>query len=91
MGPERRVEAYLVKQVKAAGGMCIKSPPTTFGVPDRMVILPPGVVYLVELKSKNGVLRPIQRVFHARARRSGLVIPVLSTKEEIDSWIRSVI
>lgn len=91
MARERVVEAYFNKKVKDLGGISVKILPATAGVPDRLVLLPGGRLFLVELKrTKGGSLRPIQRVFHAKALARGYRIPVLSGKEEVDQWLKMI-
>ena len=58
---ENQVESYLHKRVVAAGGMTYKwVSPNMVGVPDRIVIMPGGRVYFVEVKSMDGKLSPVQ-------------------------------
>lgn len=66
--------------------MTTKIAPLTAGVPDRLVLLPGGVVELVELKSTAGSLRPIQRVWHARAAQTGTTVTVLTGREQVEAW-----
>jgi hypothetical protein len=84
---ETKVEAHLYKQVRKAGGRCIKLIPVDSGIPDRMVILPGGRIFLVELKAPGGSTRPIQKVWHARIAKLGVHVPLLSSKEEVDAWL----
>lgn len=91
MRPETKVENHLSKRAKDAGGMAIKFLPAIAGVPDRLVILPGGRLFLVELKAPGGRVRPVQRVMHERLERIGLLVPVLSSKDEVDTWMASVI
>lgn len=52
---EKSVEARLRDGVKALGGVAYKwSSPGNAGVPDRIVVLPGGVVHFVELKREDG-------------------------------------
>lgn len=90
MKPEEEVENHLRKRVLALGGMCIKMLPTITGVPDRLVLLPPGSVHLAELKQAKGRLRPRQVVFRDRAAKIGVEVAVLHTKEAVDEWLASV-
>ena len=55
---EKEIEAKLRDRVKRAGGLCLKWVcPGWAGVPDRIVLLPRGRVYFVELKRpKDGKL-----------------------------------
>lgn len=87
---ESAVEAYFRQRVVAAGGMAVKLMPTTAGTPDRLVVLPGGHVHLVELKAPGGRVRPIQKIFHERALARGVVVPVLSSKKEVDQWLSQV-
>lgn len=90
MGPEAKIERYLGLRVRALGGWSIKMAPTVAGVPDRLVMLPGGAIYLVELKSARGGMRKVQRVWHDRARRMGHSPVVLSSKTQVDQWLDSV-
>lgn len=81
------VEDRLCKGVKTLGGMCIKVAPIMAGVPDRLVLLPGGRMFLVELKAKGRTLRPIQRVFHARAAKIGVEVVVLTGPDQVDAWL----
>lgn len=54
---ERDIEAKLTRGVRKLGGECLKwVSPGTVGVPDRIVIMPTGDVYFVELKTEHGKL-----------------------------------
>ena len=58
---EREIEKWLREQIKNLGGRALKfTSPGNDGVPDRIVFLPGGRVYLVELKAIGGRLSPIQ-------------------------------
>ncbi len=55
MQRERDVEKWLCNQVKKLGGHAYKFvSPGCDGVPDRIIILPGGRVYFVELKTDKG-------------------------------------
>lgn len=84
---ETSVEKRLIKQVKKAGGICIKIMPIVAGLPDRLVLLPGGRLFLVETKAPGGRLRPMQRVFRERAGAIGVPVAVLSTTGQVDRWV----
>lgn len=84
---ESRIEAYLSDRVVEAGGMVAKLVPVVAGLPDRLVILPGGVIRLVELKSPTGRLRPVQVAWHKKAAKRGVVVPVLSSHDDIDMFM----
>lgn len=59
---ESDIEAILVREVKALGGRAYKwVSPGNSGVPDRVVVLPHGRVWFVELKTDTGQLTALQR------------------------------
>jgi hypothetical protein len=82
---ERDIERHLVERVKALGGMCIKfTSPGRRGVPDRIVMLPDGVLHWVELKRPGGTLEAHQAREHARMLKLGQRVLVLDTIEKIE-------
>ena len=91
---ERTVERYFVEMVRELGGKAWKwSSPGTRGVADRIVLLPNGNVWFVELKSPTGRLTPLQEVFAREVKTiSGgkANYAVLQSKEEIRKWLISL-
>ena len=58
---ESEIEKRLVKLVREAGGRAYKFvSPGNVGVPDRIVILPGGRIWFVELKTETGRISPAQ-------------------------------
>lgn len=58
---EKTIEAKLRDGVKELGGLCYKfTSPGSTGVPDRVVLMPGGRVYFVELKTDKGRLTKLQ-------------------------------
>ncbi len=88
---EEHVEQYLRREVKRAGGLCEKHiSPGNAGVPDRLITLD-GRMFLVETKAPKGPLREAQKIDHAQRKRCGVAVVVLRTKDEVDSWLRSLL
>lgn len=86
---ERSIEAYLVQRVRAAGGAAYKFvSPAQRGVADRIVCLPDGSTWFVELKAPTGRLSPLQEVFAAEMARLHQNYACLWSKEDVDEWIR---
>jgi len=82
---ESKVEAHLVKRVKAMGGEVRKVKWIgRRGAPDRLVMLP-DVLFWVETKAPDGFLEPHQAREHDRMRAMGQVVHVAYTIEAIDS------
>jgi len=85
---ERQIEAYLVKRIKALGGMAYKfTSPAHKGVSDRIVCLPNGQTWFVELKTEGGRLSPLQKVFASDMARMNQKYVCLWNKEQIDDFI----
>lgn len=58
---EKTVEAKLVAAVKGMGGLAPKfTSPGYDGMPDRLVLLPNGILAFVELKAPGKKMRPLQ-------------------------------
>ena len=87
---EKDIEHYLVRRVKALGGHAYKFvSPTNRGVSDRLVVLPGGAVWFVEVKQAGGKVSPLQRVFFDEMRRLGTNYALLWSKEEVDAFIEA--
>ena len=85
---ESKIENYLTNSVEHLGGLCIKFPPLFFrGFPDRIVLLPGGLIVFVETKAPGETPRLIQRKVHARLRGLGFRVEVLDSYESIDGFI----
>ena len=87
---ERDIERYLVRRAIEHGGKAYKFvSPGHVGVADRIVLLPKGKVWFVELKTAKGRLSPWQKLFAAEMRRMGMNYIVIRAKEEVDQWFKN--
>lgn len=85
---EADIERELVERVRAAGGACYKwVSPGNAGVPDRIVIMPGGRVWFVELKTDTGQLRPLQKRQLSRLRALGCDLAVLRGMEGLEEFM----
>ena len=83
---ESKTEELLRRRIRKAGGYAIKFFPVIAGLPDRLVFLPMGRLYLVELKQEGEKPRPIQKVWHARFAAIGFPVVVLDSKQAVSDW-----
>ena len=90
---ENEVEGHLRRRVEKVGGICVKFlPDFARGFPDRIVLLPRGVLVWVETKRpQGGVLSPVQKVQHVLLRRLGQRVEVVWTKDQADALIDSLV
>jgi hypothetical protein len=87
---ERDIEAYLRVKVKALGGTAYKFvSPGHAGVADRLVLLPGGVVWFIEVKAPDGRLSPLQMLFARRMAELGMQYRTIWSKEDVDEWLGS--
>lgn len=81
---EKLLEKNLSAKVKLKGGLSIKLLPFLFaGLPDRLILLPGGVVFFVEVKTTGEKPSPIQLVVHVKIRRLGFKVYVIDTAEDL--------
>lgn len=85
---ERDVEARLVRGVRKLGGRCWKwVSPGRNGVPDRIVLLPYGVVAFVELKDDEGVVSKMQDLTIREIRGLGHEAFVVRGADGVDAFL----
>ena len=86
---EKHIEAYLVKRVKALGGVAYKWRGHG-GAADRIVVLPGGMVWFVEVKTIGGRLSPLQKLFAADMARLGQKYICVWSKGEVDELLQRI-
>jgi len=87
---ESEIEKKLVREIRKMGGMAYKfvSPGNT-GVPDRIVILP-GVITFVELKTETGRLSPGQKRQIGKLQDLGMKVVVLHGMKELEEFLDEI-
>ena len=85
---ERDIEEYLVTRVKAMGGIAYKfTSPVRANVPDRIVVLPEGLLVFVELKAPGKVPNAAQAREHARLRALGQRVVVIDSLAGVEDLL----
>lgn len=88
---EKEVEKYLRDQIEKMGGMCLKFiSPGDAGVPDRIVLLPGGRVWFIEIKTDKGRVRPLQRWWQKKLRAVGIPSLIIKGMTEAKVFITLV-
>jgi hypothetical protein len=91
MGPEAKVEQFLVQQVSKYGGRALKwCSPSNVGVPDRIVFLNKQI-WFVEVKSLTGRLSTMQKVWFDWADKFGLNYKVVRNKLDVVNLMKEIL
>lgn len=89
MNLERDVEQRLVRLVEGLGGLCIKAGQD--GWPDRIVMLPGGVLVWVELKRSTGKLSDLQQYRRRQLEQVGQKVQYLWSTDAVDGFIEGLV
>jgi Holliday junction resolvase-like predicted endonuclease len=84
---ESDIESYLVKTVRSMGGEAYKFNSLSHrGVSDRIVCLPDGATWFIEVKTDRGKLSALQKIFAQDMKRMNQRYACLWNKEQVDRW-----
>ncbi len=86
MTRESSTEKYLRRAVEKKGGKCLKLTGSV-GVQDRLVLLPGGIVALVELKTKIGKQSKAQIIWQKWLDDMGFLTFVVRSREDVKALI----
>ena len=85
---EKQVEEKLRQAIKTMGGIAYKFiSPGNIGVPDRIILLPGGRVWFVELKTDAGRLTPNQERQIQRIQSAGGNACALYGIDEVNAFL----
>lgn len=88
---EKEIEKYLREEIKKLGGIAYKfTSPGNSGVPDRLVLLPYGIMAFVELKAPGGKTTAIQDRQIARIKKLDFDAYVIDSKFKVDCFIQDM-
>lgn len=88
---EKETEQKLVKAVKASGGIAPKLVSPGFdGMPDRLILLPGGIIAFAELKAPGKKPRPLQVARHRLLRKLGFEVYVIDDPEQITEMLETI-
>lgn len=91
MSLEAADEEHLRKAIRKVGGLCIKLPSHLYiGIPDRMILLPGGRLFFVEMKrEKGGRISKGQDRFREILSELGFTWLRINGKSEVDEFVRT--
>ncbi len=91
MDSEKLIERKLVDGVKARGGLCVKFYSAyQRGVPDRIILMPGGRIYFVELKSTGKKPTKLQELFIQKLRDLGFIAVVIDTIDKLNAFMATL-
>lgn len=89
---EKQIEQKLTRMVKQAGGIAVKFVSPSFaGMPDRLVLLPDGIIAFVELKAPGKNPRPLQLSRHKLLRALGFQVYVIDATDQIGGMLHELL
>ena len=89
---EKQVEQHLRRSVERLGGVAMKFvSPGRDGVTDRIVVMPGGRIWFVELKRPGRTLDPLQVVFKKLVEGLGCQHRTLDSIEAVDGFMTEVV
>jgi hypothetical protein len=85
---EKLLESKLAAAIRALGGWSLKLwSVSVTGLPDRMVLMPGGVIRFVELKSTGKKPTPRKLVVHSQLRQLGFDVDVIDTEQQLQQFL----
>ena len=91
MKSEKQIEQKLVTETRKKGGLAVKFVSPSFsGMPDRLVLLPHGVMGFVEVKAPGKKPRLLQVSRHAMLREMGFQVFVRDAMEDIPGLLQKI-
>jgi hypothetical protein len=86
---EKEIETRLVHAVRERGGLCLKWVcPGWSGVPDRIILMPGGRIYFVELKRpKGGRISSRQLWWSTKLTRLGFYHCFIWNHDDVDRFV----
>lgn len=92
MDSEKLIEKTLAAEVKKLGGWSLKLLCTyVTGLPDRLVLLPGGIIFFVEVKSTGKKPTTIQLLIHERLRRLGFRVEVVDSLKQLNKILNNLL
>lgn len=91
MANEKLLERKLRESVKKLGGWAVKFWVVNLaGFPDRIVLMPGGGIWFVEMKSTGKEPSPIQKVIQSKLRSLGFEVWVIDTQILLDEFLNEL-
>lgn len=91
MTSEKLLEKKLTEKVKSLGGWALKFLPfRVAGMPDRLVLMPGGRAYFVELKSTGEKCSKLQIHIHSKLVKLGFQVWVIDNEDLLIDFLKNI-
>lgn len=91
MSIEKYLERKLREEIKNRGGWALKFHCLSFtGMPDRMVLMPGGKIWFVELKDRGVKPSSRQRLVHGQLTARGFRVRVVDSPEALSALMGEI-
>ena len=88
---EKTIEKRLTDKINKMGGWALKfTSPGCAGLPDRLILMPGGRLWFVEVKAPGEKPRPLQLFRMKQIRNLGFPARVVDSPESVDEFLREV-
>lgn len=90
---EKRYEKNLREKIDKLGGYCLKFwCLSVSGFPDRMVLMPGGRIWFVELKSYSKLPKKLglQKWWHGKLKQLGFQIVIINSDDTLSYFLNTV-
>lgn len=88
---ESQLERKFYDKVKKLGGLPLKFvSPGRAGVPDRIILMPGGKIYFVEMKSEVRQTSPIQEYIFEKFAKLGFPVTIINSEETLKNFLREI-
>lgn len=92
MSSEKIIERALTAEVRSLGGWSLKLLcQFVTGLPDRLVLLPGGVMFFAEIKSTGKKPTAIQLLVHKKLRGLGFTVHVINNLTQLDQILNNLL
>lgn len=88
---ESQLEKKFCEKIKKLGGMPLKfTSPGRAGVPDRIVLMPEGKIYFVEMKSSAGNISILQDYVFKKFSELGFKVHIINSVESLENFLSEI-
>lgn len=89
---EKLIEKRLNAEIKSLGGWSLKLLcQFVTGLPDRLVLLPNGVIFFAEIKSTGKKPTAVQLLVHERIRQLGFRVEIIDSLKQLEITINCLL